>query len=131
MSTLKKTDEKMFADELYSFIQTYVIENADHEYICKSCGFYLNIKKYIQDGKFDDNSKKFIVLGMTLDKPLEDIPEYKSFYNENNLAVGAVEYKPESKISVVAIIIYYFLLLLFEVFINKRLNLFLCYHIIY
>ena len=79
LSELKKTDEKMFADELYSFIQTYVIENADHEYICKSCGFYLNIKKYIQDGKFDDDSKKFIVLGMTLDKPLEDIPEYEKY----------------------------------------------------
>jgi hypothetical protein len=79
LSSLKKIDEKMFVDELYSFIQTYVVENADHEYICKSCGFYLNIKKYIQEGKFDDESKKFIVSGITLDKPLEDIPEYQKF----------------------------------------------------
>jgi len=79
LSELKKTDQKMFADELYSFLQTYVVENVDNDYVCRSCGFYLNIKKYVQDGKFDDESKKFIVMGMPLDKPLEDIPEYEKY----------------------------------------------------
>jgi hypothetical protein len=79
LSELKKLDAKLFMDELYAFVQAYVIENADTDYICKSCGFHLNIKKYIQDGKFDDSSQRFIVYGMPLDTPLEDIPEYEKF----------------------------------------------------
>jgi hypothetical protein len=79
LSDLKKSDPKMFIEELYSFVQSYVIENAEHDYICKSCGFNLNIKKYVQDGKYDDNSQRFIVYGMPLDTPLEDIPEYEKY----------------------------------------------------
>jgi hypothetical protein len=79
LSELKKVDAKLFMDELYAFVQAYVIENADSDFICKSCGFNLNIKKYIQDGKFDDSSQRFIVYGMPLDSPLEDIPEYEKF----------------------------------------------------
>ncbi len=79
LSELKKSDPKLFIDELYAFVQAYVVENADHDYICKSCGFHLNIKKYVQDGKYDDASQRFIVYGMPLDTPLEDIPEYEKY----------------------------------------------------
>lgn len=79
LSELKKTDPTLFVEELYAFLQSYVVENADHDYICKSCGFHLNIKKYVQDGKYDDSSQRFIVYGMPLDTPLEDIPEYEKY----------------------------------------------------
>lgn len=77
ISELKITNTKIFLDELYQYIQTYVQENAEHDYICKSCGFYLNIKKYVQDGKYDDSTQRFIVYGLPLDSPLEDMPEYE------------------------------------------------------
>jgi len=79
ISELKITNTKLFLDELYQYIQTYVQENAEHDYVCKSCGFYLNIKKYVQDGKYDDSSQKFIVYGLPLDTPLEDMPEYEKY----------------------------------------------------
>jgi hypothetical protein len=79
LSELKKIDPKLFIDELYAFVQAYVIENVDHDYICKSCGFNLNIKKYVQDGKYDDSSQRFVVYGMPLDTPLEDITEYEKY----------------------------------------------------
>lgn len=79
ISELKITNTKLFLDELYQYIQLYVQENAEHDYVCKSCGFYLNIKKYVQDGKYDDSSQRFIVYGLPLDSPLEDMPEYEKY----------------------------------------------------
>jgi hypothetical protein len=66
-------------DQLYSFIQQYVIENVDQEFVCKSCGTQLNIKKYIIDGTFDDATQKFVTYSMPMDIPLEDIPEYEKY----------------------------------------------------
>jgi len=78
LGDLKKINPKLFLDKLYEFVTQYVIENADGNYICKSCGFYLNIKKYVADGSFDENHH-FITYSMPLDTPLEDIPEYEKY----------------------------------------------------
>ena len=78
LGELKQMNPKLFLDKLYEFIQQYVIENVDGDYICKSCGFFLNIKKYVADGSFDDNNH-FISYSMPLDTPLEDIPEYEKY----------------------------------------------------
>lgn len=78
LGLLKKENPKMFLDELYIFVQNYVIDNVDHEYVCKSCGFFLNIKKYVADGSFDDDHH-FITYSMPLDTPLEDIPGYEKY----------------------------------------------------
>jgi len=78
ISQIKKDNPKLFMDILYSFIQQYVVENPDGEYICKSCGFFLNIKKYVADGSFDDDHH-FVSFSMVLETPLEDIPEYEKF----------------------------------------------------
>lgn len=79
ISSLQKTDIKKYTNELYDFIQQYVIENVDQEYVCKSCGYQLNIKKYILDGVFDDDTQKFVTYSMPIDIPLEDIPEYEKY----------------------------------------------------
>ena len=78
LADLKKINPKLFLDKLYEFVTQYVIENVDGDFICKSCGFYLNIKKYVADGSFDDNHH-FITYSMPLDTPLEDIPEYEKY----------------------------------------------------
>ena len=79
IASMQKTKPKLYVDELYNFIQQYVFENVDQEFICKSCGFQLNIKKYIIDGVFDDDTQKFITYSMPLDVPLEDIQEYEKY----------------------------------------------------
>jgi hypothetical protein len=78
LGLLKRENPKLFLDELYIFVQQYVVENVDHDYVCKSCGFFLNIKKYVADGSFDDDHH-FITYSMPLDTPLEDIPEYEKY----------------------------------------------------
>lgn len=79
ISALGKKNPKAYMDQLYSFIQQYVIENVDQEFVCKSCGTQLNIKKYIIDGTFDDATQKFVTYSMPMDVPLEDIPEYEKY----------------------------------------------------
>lgn len=78
LGNIRKDNPKLFIDNLYSFIQQYVIENVDGDYVCKSCGFFLNIKKYVPDGSFDDDHH-FISYSVVLETPLEDIPEYEKY----------------------------------------------------
>jgi hypothetical protein len=79
ISTLSKKNPKMYTDQLYAFIQQYVIENVEQDLVCKSCGTQLNIRKYIIDGVFDDATQKFVTYSMPMDVPLEDIPEYEKY----------------------------------------------------
>jgi hypothetical protein len=79
LNELKRYNKKLFLDELNKFVNNYVIVNIDNEYVCKSCGFYLNIKKYITDGKFDDSTQKFVVFATPLDEALEDLAGYEKF----------------------------------------------------
>lgn len=79
ISALRKRDPNKYSDMLYAFIEQYVVENNEHEYICKSCGFQLNIKKFIIDSVFDDDTGRLIMLSMPMDVPLEDIPEYEKY----------------------------------------------------
>lgn len=75
---VRKENYSEYMRLLYNFIQQYVIENTQQEFICKSCGFYLDIKKYIQDGTFDDE-KGYVTFSMPMETNLEDIPEYEKF----------------------------------------------------
>lgn len=79
ITKLRKQNPGKYPDLLFAFIEKYVIENNEHDYICKSCGFQLNIKKFIIDGVFDDDSERFITFAMPMDVPLEDIPEYQKY----------------------------------------------------
>lgn len=78
MAKVREANYSEYMRLLYNFIQQYVIENTQQEFICKSCGFYLDIKKYIQDGVFDDE-KGYITFSMPMETNLEDIPEYEKY----------------------------------------------------
>lgn len=78
IDAIRKTDYSEYMRQLYNFIQQYVVENTHSEFICKSCGFYLDIRKYIQDGVFTDD-KGFVTFSMPMETNLEDIPEYEKF----------------------------------------------------
>lgn len=77
IASIQKSNPQLYSNQLYEFIQQYVWENVDQEFVCKSCGFQLNIKKYITDGAFDDETQKFVTYSMPMDVPLEEIQEYE------------------------------------------------------
>lgn len=88
ISALRNKNPNEYTFLLYEFINNYVIENTETDYICKSCGIQINIKNYISSGTFDDG--KFISFGTPFDTPLEDLIEYSQLkttikYMEKNI----------------------------------------------
>jgi hypothetical protein len=79
VSELRKTNPNAYGNMLFDFMEQYVIENADQDFLCKSCGGLLSIKKFISDGMFDNSTQRFITFSSPFDKPLEELPEYNKF----------------------------------------------------
>lgn len=76
---LKKQNDLRYSDLVYEFIQQYVEINPTQDFICKSCKSSINIKRYIQDGAFDNSTQTYITFSVQVDTPLEDFPEYEKF----------------------------------------------------
>ncbi len=76
---LKKLNTATFTDLVYEFIQQYVDVNVDQDFVCKSCKSAINIKKYIQDGQFDNTTQNFVSFSIQMDVNIEDLPEYEKY----------------------------------------------------
>lgn len=79
VNKLKKTDPSKYQDKIYDFIQEYVIENNEGDYVCKSCSTQIDVKKFIIDGTFDDDTNKFVTFSMPFDIPLDELAEYEKY----------------------------------------------------
>ena len=79
LASLQKSNPKLYTDTLYLFLQQYVTENVDGDFICKSCSHLINIKKYITDGEYDNDMQKFVTYSTPMEVPLEDVPEYEKY----------------------------------------------------
>jgi hypothetical protein len=79
IAELKKQNNVKYSDLVYEFIQQYVDVSPTQDFICKSCKSSINIKKYILDGQFDNNTQSFVTFSVQMDIPLEDMPEYEKY----------------------------------------------------
>ena len=73
---IQKMNYTNYLEQLYIFIQQYVILDTNENYICKSCGYYMDITNYIQDGNYDSEKGGFVTYSMPMEVKLEDMPEY-------------------------------------------------------
>jgi hypothetical protein len=64
-------------NDLSNFIMQY-IEEVDGEFVCKSCGSTVPIKKYVLDGGYDDEGR-YITFASTINTPIYDMPEYEKY----------------------------------------------------
>ena len=78
LSDIRKDNPLKYSDMLYEFVQQYVIENTEQDFVCKSCGELLNIKKFVNDIAHDEDGN-LVVLSSLMTIPLEDIPEYEKY----------------------------------------------------
>ena len=65
--------------EITEFIEKYAVETTNTDFVCRICGQILPLKKYVQDGIFDNNTQKFVSSYTPSDTPLEDIKEYQKY----------------------------------------------------
>jgi len=74
----RKTATKVkYLDLLDKFTEQFVTESENKDLICKSCGFQINLKKYVEDGYFQND--RYVSFGSPLDIPIEEIPEYQKY----------------------------------------------------
>lgn len=99
---LRKKDPNKHQQLLYEFIQQYLVEDNDRYNICKSCGFEININKYITDMTFDDETQKPITYAAPLEVPLEEMLEYEKY----KVTIRNID-KIIEKIAIIANIPYY------------------------
>lgn len=78
ISAIRKKFPNQFSELFFQFVQQYVIRNHEQDFICKSCGFQVNIRNYVLDGSYDDEGR-FVSFTMPMDVPLKDIPEYEKY----------------------------------------------------
>lgn len=65
-----------FNIEMTQFIEKFAIETTEMDFVCNVCGQILPLKKYVQDGTFNNATERFITAYTPLDVPLEDVKEY-------------------------------------------------------
>jgi hypothetical protein len=80
INNVKKTDINKYNILLYEFTNKYLTENADKDYICKSCNILLDIKKFITDGTYDEETGKYIAMSIEQGNlSLEKMSSYEKF----------------------------------------------------
>ena len=76
---LKRKNDARYSNLVYEFIQQYVDISPSQDFICKSCKSSINIKKYILDGAFDNNTQTFVTFSIQMDVNIEELPEYEKY----------------------------------------------------
>jgi len=79
--SLRRKDPHKYEELLFNFLNQYIIESEEGDFICKSCGSLINYRRYVIDGIFDIETHRFISYGTTIDIPLEEIKEYERYSN--------------------------------------------------
>lgn len=78
ISAIRKKNPNKFNEMLIEFIYQYIMQNNEDDFICKSCGGLINLRKYVIDGAFDDEGR-YTTFSTPMQIPIEDIPEYEKY----------------------------------------------------
>lgn len=76
---LKNDNINKYNVALTDFMNKYVQETPELDYVCRICGQILPMKRFVQDGSFDDESQKFVAAYTPLDISLDEIKEYSRY----------------------------------------------------
>ena len=61
------------------FIEKYSVETRETQFICKICGQLLLMKEFVEDGRFNNLTERFVTSYSPLEIPLEEIHEHKKY----------------------------------------------------
>ena len=78
ISKLKHNKHTEYVKSLHNFVQQYVVEDIYANYVCISCGTFLDLKQYINDGGYDD-ARGYIIFSTPMEVRIEEIPEYEKY----------------------------------------------------
>jgi hypothetical protein len=78
LSKARRLGYNEYLRQFYNFMGKYVTEDTAGNYVCKSCGYFLDIQKHVEDGKYDDNTKQFITFSSVMYVDIAELSEYRS-----------------------------------------------------
>lgn len=78
-NTLRMKNRDEFSQEIFNFVKQYVKTDDRNNYICKSCGEMLNIRKYVFEGTYIAEQDTFLTTDMVTRQDLEKIPKYAKY----------------------------------------------------
>jgi hypothetical protein len=93
--TQKKVGVIKYTEALDEFAQQFVKVTDELDYVCKSCGATLDIKKYVTDGAYDSSTQKFVAFYIPMNVLLEDLPEYRKY----NIAIRNMDRLIDQKLA--------------------------------
>jgi hypothetical protein len=73
----KKTDE--FNQAVFNFVKQYIKINLYGDYICKSCGEGVPIRKFVFEGTYIAETDTFLTTSMAVYQQLDEIPKYTKY----------------------------------------------------
>jgi hypothetical protein len=79
INIIKSTNNENYNQNIFNFIKTYVKENNNGEYICKSCNEIIAIKKFIVSGSFNKETNTFITTSLINNQKFEELPKYNIY----------------------------------------------------
>jgi len=80
-----------FNEAVFEYCKKYIIVNEDKEYLCKSCGHLINIKKYVLGGSYDSLEFNYVPYNLPSTIPLEKLPEYEKYEKVINIIDKLIE----------------------------------------
>jgi len=78
----KSNNIDRYQRNINNFMNTFIFENEEHKYVCKSCGEYVDMGNWILDGSYN-NDGFFVSLSSMIYIPLEEITQY--VYKKNTI----------------------------------------------
>ena len=69
---------KFISQLLFEFFKQYIEVNKENEFVCKSCGHLMKIKKYVA-GVYDSGSILIPSMNISGNMELEELREYEKF----------------------------------------------------
>lgn len=77
LKTTKRNDTQNQA--IFDFVKKYVRQNKEGEFVCKSCGEILNLKKYVYEGTYIAELDTFMTTSLAVNQNLNEIKKYEKY----------------------------------------------------
>lgn len=79
INKLAKLKNDTFSQSVFNFVKQYVRENDNNDFVCKSCGEILNLRKYVFEGTYIAELDTFLTTSLAVGQDLKKIPKYAKF----------------------------------------------------
>ena len=79
LGKISRKNDEVLNQAVFDFVKQYVRVNDRGDYVCKSCGEMLNLKKYVYEGTYVKELDTFLTTNLSVSQNLHEIPKYSKY----------------------------------------------------